>query len=155
MLPRVLLTNKWRQQFPHCSVELLEMQADPWIKRCAQGAEGKIYALEVCDPVKADGFGYAMGVLVSEFVTPAWLEHTQADRLDFKNAIEKPLELAPGGYIGVLDSGKGWTQMAEYGFGGPPCPIGSRRDRRGINRREWRNSKRPRKRRSACAAVGS
>ena len=66
------------------SHELLEMLADPWINWCAQGSDGKIYALEVCDAVEADALGYKIdGVLVSDFVTPAWFEQTEADRMDF------------------------------------------------------------------------
>jgi hypothetical protein len=84
------------------SHELLEMLPDPWINWCAQGSDGKIYALEVCDAVAADRLGYEIdGVLVSDFVTPSWFEPTQADRIDFKQRIGKSLELAPEGYFGA------------------------------------------------------
>ena len=72
------------------SHELLEMLADPWINWCAQGDDGKIYALEVCDAVEADRMGYEIdGVLVSDFITPSWFEPTHADRVDFKGRIVK------------------------------------------------------------------
>ena len=38
------------------SHELLKMLADPWINWCAQGTDGKIYALEVCDAVESDKY---------------------------------------------------------------------------------------------------
>jgi len=80
------------------SHELLEMLADPWINWCAQGSDGRIYALEVCDAVESDSLGYKIdGVLVSDFITPSWFEPTQADRIDFKKRVSRPMELAPGG----------------------------------------------------------
>lgn len=73
------------------SHELLEMLADPWINWCAAGGDGKIYALEVCDPVEADNLGYEINsVLVSDFVTPAWFESPTVGRVDFKQRISHP-----------------------------------------------------------------
>lgn len=93
------------------SPELLEMLVDPWINWCAVGRDSKIYALEVCDAVEADDLGYRIdGVLVSDFVTPAWFEPTYADRMDFKQHVSKELELASGGYISVFDPAHGWAQ---------------------------------------------
>lgn len=123
------------------SHELLEMLADPWINWCAQGSDGKIYALEVCDVVESDRLGYEIdGVLVSDFITPCWFAPTRADRVDFKRRISKPLELAAGGYISVLDAGGGWTQKAAPGEAGAAVPLGSRRQRRNMRRVEWRKS---------------
>jgi hypothetical protein len=123
------------------SHELLEMLADPWINWCAIGSDSKIYALEVCDAVEADELGYQIdGVLLSDFVTPAWFEPTAADRLDFKQHLSKQLQLAPGGYISILDSGKGWTQITARGEGGPAINEGSRRARRKLEKTLWRNS---------------
>jgi hypothetical protein len=123
------------------SHELLEMLADPWIDWCAEGLDGKIYALEVCDAVEADALGYEIGgVLVSDFVTPAWFEPTEADRVDFKRRIAKPLELAAGGYISILDPAKGWTQITADGAGGRKAPAGSRRRRRSFPKAKWRKS---------------
>jgi hypothetical protein len=76
------------------SHELLEMLADPWINWCAVGSDSKIYALEVCDAVEADDLGYQIdSVLLSDFVTPAWFEPTEADRLDFKQMSRKSCNL--------------------------------------------------------------
>jgi hypothetical protein len=125
------------------SHELLEMLADPWINWCAVGSDSKIYALEVCDAVEADGLGYQIdGVPLSDFVTPAWFEPTEADRLDFKQHVSKELQLAPGGYISILDPQKGWTQITAQGEGGPAINAGSRRSRRKMIRQQWRRSER-------------
>jgi hypothetical protein len=97
--------GSWTVTLSH---ELLEMLAHSWINWCAQGSDGKVYALEVCDAVEADELGYKIDdVLVSDFITPSWFEPTQADRVDFKRRISKPLQLASGGYISVLDGADG------------------------------------------------
>jgi len=129
--------GSWTVTLSH---ELLEMLADPWINWCAQGLDGKIYALEVCDAVEADELGYQIdGVQVSDFITPSWFEPTRADRVDFKRRIAKPLQLASGGYISVLDGG-GWTQVAAQAAA--PIPQGSRRQRRAMEKSQWRKSER-------------
>ena len=130
--------SSWTATLSH---ELLEMLADPWVNWCAVGSDMKIYALEVCDAVEADELGYQIdGVVVSDFVTPAWFEPTEADRLDFKQHLSKELELAPGGYISVLDPQNGWTQVTARGQGGPPIATGSRRHRRKLLKSLWRRS---------------
>jgi hypothetical protein len=131
--------TSWTVTLSH---ELLEMLADPWINWCAQGPDGKIYALEVCDAVEADRCGYEIdGILVSDFITPSWFEPTHGGQVDFKRRIAKPLELAAGGYISVLDAGGGWTQIAERGDSMTPAPFGSRRQRRNMGKSEWRKSR--------------
>ena len=130
--------GSWTVTLSH---ELLEMLADPWINWCAQGSDGKIYALEVCDAVEADKLGYKIDeVLVSDFITPSWFEPTRADRVDFKRRISRPLQLASGGYISVLDEGGRWIQMAEQGASAVPIPSGSRRQRRTMRKGDWRKS---------------
>ena len=132
--------SSWTVTLSH---ELLEMLADPWINWCAVGSDSQVYALEVCDPVEADEVGYEIdGVLVSDFITPAWFEPTDADRLDFKQRVSRQLELARGGYISILDPVSGWTQVTARGAGGPPVLPGSRRQRRKLVRPAWRRSER-------------
>jgi hypothetical protein len=124
------------------SHELLEMLADPWINWCAEGSDGKVYALEVCDAVEADALGYKIeGVLVSDFITPSWFEPTAADRVDFERHISKPLQLASGGYISVLGA-KGWTQInaRDEIKNAAEIPWGSRRQRRTLSKADWRKS---------------
>jgi hypothetical protein len=130
--------SSWTVTLSH---ELLEMLADPWINWCAQGSDGRIYALEVCDAVESDSLGYKIdGVLVSDFITPSWFEPTQADRIDFKKRVSKPMELGPGGYVSVLDPARGWIQITAEDADGPPAPAGSRRHRRSIGKAKWRRS---------------
>jgi len=132
--------SSWTVTLSH---ELLETLADPWINWCAMGNDSKIYALEVCDAVESDDLGYKIDdVLVSDFVTPAWFEPTEADRLDFKQHVTKELELARGGYISIYDPSSGWTQVNAKGEGGPRIVPGSRRQRRKLIRPAWRRSKR-------------
>ena len=130
--------SSWTVTLSH---ELLEMLADPWINWCASGSDNKIYALEVADAVEADNLGYEIdGVLVSDFVTPAWFGLAAADRVDFKQHISKELELTDGGYISVFEGRKGWVQIDARGTGGPMAPEGSRRSRRSMQRNAWRKS---------------
>ena len=132
--------SSWTVTLSH---ELLEMLADPWINWCAIGNDNTIYALEVCDAVEADELGYKIDeVLVSDFVTPAWFEPTQADRLDFNQHLTKELELARGGYISIYDPSSGWTQVDAHGEAGPRITPGSRRQRRKLIRPAWRKSER-------------
>jgi hypothetical protein len=100
------------------SHELLEMLGDPYLQLAAavSSADGnsiKVYALENCDPVEDDSFGYKIGgVLVSDFVTPAWFDTSapKGTRFDFQGKVSRPLEILKGGYIGVLSTSHGWTQ---------------------------------------------
>ncbi len=135
------------------SHELLEMLADPNINLTAfvqnANTSGTLYAYEVCDACEDDSFGYQINnILVSDFVYPAWFESfraagsTQFDRL---NKIQTPLQLLPGGYIGVfsVSEGSGWQQqtaekiplnLRQRGH------VGSRRERRAITRDQWLTS---------------
>lgn len=92
------------------SHELLEMLVDPWIFSVvllekaggtAFGNGGVMLAEEVCDAVEADNYGYSIaGVLVSDFVTPAWFG-SPGTKFDFCSHCAKPFQLLSGGYIGV------------------------------------------------------
>jgi hypothetical protein len=135
------------------SHELLEMLADPNINLTVfvqnTDSAGMLYAYEVCDTCEDDSFGYKVnGVLVSDFVYPAWFEtfreqgSTQFDRM---NQIHSPLELLTGGYIGVfgVTGGSGWQQQTAEKH---PVNlrhrghVGSRRERRSIPQIQWLTS---------------
>lgn len=102
------------------SHELLEMLGDPYVNLCADvsGDSGmEIYAYEDCDACEDDQFGYEIGgVRVSDFVTPEWFNPAspKGTRLDFKGHIDTPLQLLPGGYIGIRTS-RGWSQLTPDG----------------------------------------
>lgn len=129
------------------SHEVLEMLADPDVNLVAMANDpnsgAKFYAYEVCDAVEADELGYDIGgVMVSDFVTPAWFESFRAPgstAFSFKKHVSAPFQLAPGGYIGVYDPSYGWTQITArhtYTYEQRPHP-GSRRERRVIPRHHW------------------
>jgi len=135
------------------SHELLEMLVDPYINLAAESdsAAGSItmYAYEVSDAVEADVLGYTGvgGVLLSDFVLPAWFQPAVPAPYSFRRNVAAPFALAPGGYISILSvgSGAGWTQItARHGGsivrGGPVAPRGSRRQRRATARHLWRRS---------------
>jgi hypothetical protein len=95
------------------SHEILETLADPWLCRCAQGRDGRIWALEICDAVEQD-FYWIDGIAVSDFVYPAYFEpprELDGVVLDHMRLLTAPLELRPGGYgqTWTDEAGAGWT----------------------------------------------
>jgi hypothetical protein len=146
--------SAWTVTLSH---ELLEMLGDPWIDTVKQVEDGRFYALEVSDAVEADNLGYLIdNVLVSDFVTPKWFnDQVECDRYSFKEHVTHPLELATGGYISVFD-GKNWGQVSNwsnYGvgasgvvaaqtFAAQKINLGSRRDRRTMPKKWWKQSAR-------------
>jgi hypothetical protein len=135
------------------SHELLEMLGDPDINLTAlvqdSDTSGTLFAYEVCDACEADEFGYKIdGVLVSDFVYPAWFESFRAEnssQFDHGKQITQPFALLPGGYIGVFDiaSGTGWSQRQMRGAEFRPemrGRLGSRRERRKTIRQHWLRS---------------
>lgn len=142
--------NQWTVTASH---ELLELLADPDVNMCAYSQQSSgstiFYAYEVCDACEADQFGYDInGTLVSDFVFPAWFESFHqpgSTQFDFQSKIQQPFALLKSGYISTLDpsNNNGWTQAVSqdedrrYAM---RAPIGSRRERRRIPRREWLRS---------------
>lgn len=139
------------------SHEVLEMLGDPWIDLCAQGPDGKFYAWEASDAVEADELGYkVLGQTVSAFVTPAWFGHGAGPLTYPEGLVQRPLQLASGGYISVFDpaSGQGWAQVQDrtapdhtrtvaevQAKDAAAIPrVGSRRERRFRGRANWISS---------------
>jgi hypothetical protein len=128
------------------SHELLEMLADPWMDRAtvfSDGADFRVYAYEVCDACEDDGFGYQInGTRVSDFVLPEWFNpKSPLSKFDFCGHVTRPLQLLPGGYIGVFDPKSGWTQQQQPNVAkqftgklkvprGADTKFGGRRERR-------------------------
>jgi hypothetical protein len=113
------------------SHELLEMLADPWINLTAIDPQSqRAYAYETCDAVEADALGYEIdGILVSNFVLPAYFQRDGAGPYDYKGVITAPFSLAQGGYMSYLTSlSGGWHQVFAA-----EAPV-----RRGAERREQR-----------------
>jgi hypothetical protein len=131
------------------SHELLEMLADPNINLSVfvqnENTSGILYAYEVCDACEDDSYGYQINnVLVSDFVYPAWFEtfRPEGTQFDRMNQIQTPLQLLPGGYIGIfnISSGSGWQQQTAEKHAlnlRSRAPVGSRRERRSISYNLW------------------
>lgn len=102
------------------SHELLEMLADPYANTATLVLEtntsGTCFAYEVCDACESDNLGYVINQFkVSDFVTPDWFNPDTMrpnTKYDFMGHIPSPLELLPGGYIGVyqIPNKNGWEQ---------------------------------------------
>lgn len=142
------------------SHELLEMLGDPDINLTAfvqsSDTAGTLYAYEVCDACEDDSLGYTIdGVLVSDFVYPAWFESFRTSGpFDKMGKITAPFQLLPGGYIGVyqVPNTGGWTQLnAKLSPGLMTSKqavrrymerprLGSRRERRRTPRDQWLKS---------------
>jgi hypothetical protein len=132
------------------SHEILEMLGDPDINLSVfvtkEDGLCRLYAYEVCDACEADSDGYKIGkTLVSDFVYPSWFEtfRKTGDQFDYRKLIKAPLQLRPGGYIGFNDiiDGIGWQQLEARKSPPQNQPrLGSRRERRGRNRDQWRVS---------------
>jgi hypothetical protein len=91
------------------SHEVLEMLVDPNCNLWASDGHGKVYSVEVCDPVEAPTY-VVNGVSVSNFVTPAWFDpladkngRTQFDKCKL---LQKPFKCLPGGYMVFASDGK-------------------------------------------------
>jgi hypothetical protein len=94
------------------SHELIEMLIDPACNLAAQADDGRFYAFEVADAVQDNSYAID-GVPVSDFVYPAWFESFRAPgstRFSHLGTVDRPFELAPGGYISIFRSGA-WTQI--------------------------------------------
>ena len=94
----------------------------------------------MCDACEADIFGYNIaGILVSDFVTPAWFRRAGKAPFDFLRHMTKPFQIISGGYIGVWNNGT-WTQKYELGHVHSYLDrprVGSRRERRRIGKENW------------------
>lgn len=126
------------------SHEMCEMAVDPWLNMAFQDPMGRFWAGEIADPVQDDSYGYmgSKGVLVSDFVLPAWFGHEYSDGpFDFRGKIMKPFEVMAGGYAQVFDPNVGWQQI--YGSQVNPMRrqllVGSRRERM-LRKGRWERS---------------
>jgi hypothetical protein len=127
--------------------ELCEMAVDPWLNSAYQDPQGIFWAGEVCDPVEDDQYGYQIdGVLVTDFVTPNWFAHPHAQaNIDFKDHAQAPFAVLTGGYAQKFDPNSGWQQVtgAKASFSKrATAALGSRRERRARQWRNWARSER-------------
>jgi hypothetical protein len=117
------------------SHELVEMAVDPWLNSAYQDPQGVFWAGEIADPVEDDQYGYEIGgVLVTDFVTPNWFAHANAQaQIDLQNHALKPFEVLTGGYAQKFDPQQGWVQVTGSKAARSAmakAAAGSRRERR-------------------------
>lgn len=115
----------WPLVFTH---EAEEMLVDPYIDRASFLARcshytctsDAFYLVEVADPVESVKFAYTRtsprgrGVLISDFVTPAWYTEQGGDLLDFTGHVHRHHEILDGGYIFVNRNGS-WDSIDKFG----------------------------------------
>lgn len=101
-----------------CSHEMLEAAVDPTPMKkprtAANAAQGRIYIVEVGDPVQECGYG-VNGQTVADFALPAWFgipQREHPDQMSFRSSVAGPFQLAPGGYISWApeDEPNNWRQ---------------------------------------------
>jgi hypothetical protein len=86
------------------SHEVLEMITNPHVDRYMEDGFTH-YQLEVADPVQADRFGYDIdGVLVSDFVLPAWFDgiDDHAQPYDYAGHVSHPRQVLDRGTMLAL-----------------------------------------------------
>lgn len=94
------------------SHEVDELILDPNIHRVWVMSNGEQAALEACDPVEADEYGYTVnGQKMSDFVLPAYFSTSAEGPWDFRKHLEGPCPtLTPGGYQSITRGGR-WVQI--------------------------------------------
>lgn len=108
--------NDWTVDASH---EILEMLIDPSGNRLQAAPAMQIvgnaivpavgrfeYLVEACDPCEADPYTYRIdGIRVSDFITPHFYDAhpLPGARYSFTGAIQKPMQILPGGYISWTD----------------------------------------------------
>lgn len=89
------------------SHEILEMRGNPWIQRWWQMPDGRLTAGELADGVEGNAYPLRLRtgevVSVSNWLLPAWMgDGAGTDRFDFLGVTGEPFQLAPGGYMVVM-----------------------------------------------------
>jgi len=96
------------------SHEVLEMFVDPNCNLWGSNDRGRVYSLEVCDPVEAPTYE-VNGVSVSNFVTPAWFDPQapSSSQFDKLGKLSAPFGILPGGYVVYSAEGKEHQQFGD------------------------------------------
>lgn len=133
--------DDWHTTLSH---EMLELLADPFIFSVVSMGNGRYTWLEVCDAVEAYDYEIELDggihVKVSDFQTPAWFgaPRKPGGAFSFLNTVHSPFELAPGGYMGVLEADGSYHQLTRRV--GPRIPA--KREEPIERGRRWRRLKR-------------
>lgn len=122
--------TSWTCTLGHEATELLN---DPFIRSAVVTDDNRVLAQEVADPTEDDQFGELVdGVLLSDFILPAYWVSDSKGPYDAYGHVTKPLQLLAGGYQAVFDPAKGgWSDITaeEIGKYRAPSP-GHRRHMR-------------------------
>lgn len=115
------------------SHESCEAKGNPNVNLWIEGpttVEGRTFrevAAEDCDPCQS-GTYWKNGVLVSEFVFPAWRDPGNSrGPWSFLGSVGGPLQLAPGGYLVARDAPGGEEDVFAAGVNARPWRRGLRR----------------------------
>lgn len=100
------------------SHECLETIVDPYVTKQktikVARHDGKLWIVEVGDPVQGNGYELVPGYTLADFAYPKWwdLPQTRPD-LSFRNSVSESFKLAPGGYISVAPENEPekWEQI--------------------------------------------
>jgi hypothetical protein len=95
------------------SHEVLETLGDPDCHQTMTLPDGRLAALEMCDPVEADSYAYVKGkTLVSDFILPPYFHPgAGASRFDFTSKLTGPCPiLGEGGYQSLFEKGQ-WVSV--------------------------------------------
>lgn len=101
-------TSDWQRAASH---EVFETMVDPQCNRWAQDSDGRMWALEVCDPVQVDSYTIDLcdggpALVISDWCTPAWFTDPQGGRkFDRSKLLDAPWTLRPGGYAITIADG--------------------------------------------------
>jgi hypothetical protein len=95
------------------SHEVLEILGDPDCRQTMTLPDGRLAALEMCDPVESDRYAYMKGkTLVSDFILPPYFHPGAGATLyDFKGHLSGPCPmLTDGGYQSLYENGQ-WISV--------------------------------------------
>jgi hypothetical protein len=119
----VLFTgSRWAMNLSH---EILDMLADPFGNTFLTGPsvradQGSVeYLVEVGDPCQSEDCGYAVnGVLMSDFVTPAFYKSHGPGRYSFAGHVTEPRTVRPFSYLTWKEPlTSEWWQLIDTGSG--------------------------------------
>ena len=98
----------WQRAVSH---EFFETMVDPRCNEWAQDAVGRLWALEVCDPVQDDWYAIDLDdggepITISNWCMPAWFtDPVPGHRIDRMGLLTAPWTLRPGGYAATITHG--------------------------------------------------
>lgn len=100
--------ESWQLILTH---ELFEMLADPQANRYARYHD-RTWLVEVGDPVESGFYAYRIGgVVISDFILPAWYDAGATGPYDFAGALRRPGQVGRHGYASWRTDDGRWHQV--------------------------------------------